>query len=530
MFGIAATFCKFSVFDDITVFDASYAAIELKNGYGNRVTMTAQHINSTSIGYGIAVAHAECSGTYTPLTQWTRHGFATGGGGTDAGIPWNFTCVNGDVYTNFTHGYDCHAAVGTGRFINCKAYGGIYDNDTTSFAGIWHTDSTYSTGEIVSYNDILYTSAANGNQGNSPTAKASTYWTLYRPTSYGFSISSTMPIAITNCEVRNHDIAVKIFSKGYTSYDNYDKYGFSINGLYCYNVRNVIAASSLTMNDFFFDNIYCYNPTWKAFTNGYNSIIRLQSDTLNNVYFGKMIGKGIGGIYADSLVIDGDKTHLAFQELECEGQIIYQPRQVDNISYYFKKVKCTDNASTSLNLDINGAGCKNIYVDDLTLIDFDGTFIQTRQALTDLTFGKVKVHSPSGAGQIFITPGANITNLYIGDFSAYDDAFNILVQKSSYTITNASLGRVSGVGALYNPGSGETVFTNGFIIDGDYRRTTTPFLRSDKEKTILYLDGTLKVIPRSAAVATPEAGMIYYDSDDNHFYGYNGTGWIQLDN
>lgn len=30
--------------------------------------------------------------------------------------------------------------------------------------------------------------------------------------------------------------------------------------------------------------------------------------------------------------------------------------------------------------------------------------------------------------------------------------------------------------------------------------------------------------------ATANEGAIYYDSDDNHFYGYNGSNWVQLDN
>lgn len=35
-------------------------------------------------------------------------------------------------------------------------------------------------------------------------------------------------------------------------------------------------------------------------------------------------------------------------------------------------------------------------------------------------------------------------------------------------------------------------------------------------------------VPTSSATATE--GRIFYDSDDNHFYGYNGSSWVQLDN
>jgi hypothetical protein len=33
-----------------------------------------------------------------------------------------------------------------------------------------------------------------------------------------------------------------------------------------------------------------------------------------------------------------------------------------------------------------------------------------------------------------------------------------------------------------------------------------------------------------AAPATPAEGTIYFNSTDKHFYGYNGTAWVQLDN
>lgn len=42
-------------------------------------------------------------------------------------------------------------------------------------------------------------------------------------------------------------------------------------------------------------------------------------------------------------------------------------------------------------------------------------------------------------------------------------------------------------------------------------------------------DASLLLSPRSAA-PTGQKGLIYYDSDDDHFYGHNGTSWVQLDN
>lgn len=50
---------------------------------------------------------------------------------------------------------------------------------------------------------------------------------------------------------------------------------------------------------------------------------------------------------------------------------------------------------------------------------------------------------------------------------------------------------------------------------------------SGSEWTDLWID---RVICTPAASVGTQPGAIYFDSDDNHFYGYNGSGWVQLDN
>lgn len=61
------------------------------------------------------------------------------------------------------------------------------------------------------------------------------------------------------------------------------------------------------------------------------------------------------------------------------------------------------------------------------------------------------------------------------------------------------------------------------VIDSEAKTVTRSWNVVDLPPTLYSAEEWLNAI-------SPIAGQIYFSSGDNHFYGYNGTEWKQLDN
>ncbi|RLE44179.1 hypothetical protein DRJ22_06160 [Candidatus Woesearchaeota archaeon] len=101
----------------------------------------------------------------------------------------------------------------------------------------------------------------------------------------------------------------------------------------------------------------------------------------------------------------------------------------------------------------------------------------------------------------------------------------------SMNIGEISLGEYGGD---FTAGEGEdkelTLETNTFIVSGGSLRVTYKIYAEDGEFENQVLARGIRCVPYSTPSPDYDSGSIYFDSDDNHFYGYNGTAWVQLDN
>jgi len=97
------------------------------------------------------------------------------------------------------------------------------------------------------------------------------------------------------------------------------------------------------------------------------------------------------------------------------------------------------------------------------------------------------------------------------------------------TVANTTEATTDGTGSIINAGgiyvTKKIIGNSDAIFAGNVGiGTTTP-------ATTLDVNGIIRTQPRSSATCnTNSAGGIYYDSDNNHFYGCNGSAWVQLDN
>ena len=126
---------------------------------------------------------------------------------------------------------------------------------------------------------------------------------------------------------------------------------------------------------------------------------------------------------------------------------------------------------------------------------------------------RLTLESASSTGELSIYPGT------FGDA----DFANKLILMSNMNASGLTLVSRSGNITFNAP-----INTERMTIEGSSGNvgigTTSP-------ATTLDVNGIIKTQPRSSATCnTNVAGGIYFDSDDNHFYGCNGTVWVQMDN
>ena len=195
--------------------------------------------------------------------------------------------------------------------------------------------------------------------------------------------------------------------------------------------------------------------------------------------------------------------------------------------------------SSTLDLEINSDGAIGFYTFDDTPITFSPNDSEALRI--------------TGDGKVGIGTDAPVSKLHLKSTVAWASPTiridgNTTSNPVSIMLNRLSSNRWSGIdfatnstsnwyiGTTYNSGIAE----NGLSIGTNYETSNAKFyidttgnigIGTTEPKTKLDVNGIIKTAPRASATCSSDTeGGIYYDSDDNHFYGCNGTAWVQLDN
>lgn len=125
---------------------------------------------------------------------------------------------------------------------------------------------------------------------------------------------------------------------------------------------------------------------------------------------------------------------------------------------------------------------------------------RNRDVNDNAMLGDLILASTSASGGDFLNISADSNRLYFGSIS---DGVCLYY--------DSNLGRIrSGGTTIY----GNSTTSYGLIAEGD---TTSPTYSS------------FRIVPQNSAPSSPSEGDVYVDGQTHHFYGYNGSSWVQLD-
>jgi len=334
-----------------------------------------------------------------------RHITATGGNGSQGGIPYNnlfVDCIGTGVAT---HAFDMHPACGTGnKYINCRASAGVAIADTANFQGEWASTVTYDNNDIISIYSSdtsgyqLYRSVQNSNTNHSPNTDLGAYWEVYDNAFNGFGILCS-DVEIINCEVTG-------FSSGLLLNNRVHR-NIKVDGLTINNGTYGVFLENDTVINSSFTNIYHKN---EAFMDDAYTIV-LSGSTLNSVDFDNIYSTNATAFLVQTSTITQKTLHCGniFSDI-----LLIAGIQSNEIHIDFDNVvnRAKSNPANCIYLPTTANGIKSINIDDWTVYNPVTAVIGNNAHINSLSIGNARL--VDGNTVNFIDNNDSIDRIYIG--------------------------------------------------------------------------------------------------------------------
>ncbi len=288
------------------------------------------------------------------------------------------------------------------------------------------------------------------------------------------------------------------------------------------------------------------------------------TDTINSYTEGSLLFTSSSGVTEDNgnLFWDDGENRLGIGQSTPNARIHVKGSTSDDTAYALKVDNSSDSNLFSIRNDgwISVNGASQIDTESLTALNhiyIDNTYIGRPSSATIL-IGDSSAIGSTGYGGVIIgglgagryigsNPHATIIGAQAAQNASAADVTAIGYSAGRYSdaANSTFLGTIAGRntnagGSLSNTSdslylgaytTGESsIVTNEIVIgyDAEGNGDNTATL-GNNSITETHLKGVV-VQGTSSSAPTGIEGGIYYNSTDNHFYGYNGTSWVQLDN
>lgn len=373
-YGIHLLYCNRPLIDNCNILWAKFTAFAVNGCYRPIVRhSTAQVTDKDGLGYGLQF-FGPCTNPFGDGNSFKANRHSVAHGGTIYGVPHNSLNANtfGESIIG-THVFDAHGDTGSVTWNNCIAIGGFNssEDDKDDVMGEWDSTVTYTIGQIVGKDKILWELTAASSLNEDPTTESA--WAYYNNVAAGFMCRSDNQ-SIINCRVVNCAIGINAYGLTVPITN------FYVDGLFIENCTwGIRIGDGTELISPHFDNITIENKYYK--TGPY--MVELDDCVITTGYWGNIHGSLIKGIEARD--VDSD---IQISEFWCHAVGLWMIGDCLDLDLRIDSLNIAGIGSGDYNLFIRGI--ESLIFGEVKVTDAHVTVMGINGAVGSLLINRLK--------------------------------------------------------------------------------------------------------------------------------------------